>query len=152
MVNTGWDSWKTAVGLGLTMAAPPSQAVIDARSTGARLTGRRRPVVALALTVILATVCILFVQGARAWGFAADRHRRAQEIAAREPYLYQQLSDSDAVLESQRRIYMERFRRREVQLRQRDQDVAALQERLVTMQSPCATVDRGLTGVWHRVD
>jgi hypothetical protein len=95
---------------------------------------RRRAVVTLAVVVMVATVGVLFVQGARAWG-SADRHRRAQEIAAREPYLYRQLADRDAVFESQRRIYTERFRRLEEQLRQREQDVAVLRERLVTMQS-----------------
>jgi uncharacterized protein HemX len=100
------------------------------------LSVRRRAVVTLALVVVLATVGVLFVQGARAWGFAADRQRRAQEIVARESYLYQELANRDAVLESQRRIYMERFRGLEAQLRQREQDVAALRERLVTMRSP----------------
>ncbi len=94
---------------------------------------RRRAVVTLAVVVVLATVGVLFVQGARAWGFAADRQRRAQEIVARESYLYRELANRDAVLESQRRIYMERFRRLEAQLRQREQDVAVLRERLVTI-------------------
>jgi hypothetical protein len=93
----------------------------------------RRAVIALGLTVTLATV--LTVQGARAWGSAADRHRRSGEIAAREPYLYQQLANRDAVLESQRRIYVERVRTLEAQIRQREQDVAVLRERLVMMQS-----------------
>ncbi len=99
---------------------------------------RRRAVVTLAVVVVLATVGVLFVQGARAWGFAADRQRRAQEIVARESYLYRELANRDAVLESQRRIYMERFRSLEAQLRQREQDVAVLRERLVTitMRSP----------------
>lgn len=95
---------------------------------------RRRAVVTLAVVVMVATVGVLFVQGGRAWG-SADRHRRAQEIVAREPYLYRQLANRDAVLESQRRIYTERFRRLEAQLRQREQDVAVLRERLITMQS-----------------
>jgi hypothetical protein len=93
-------------------------------------TVRRRAVAALALAVMLATVCILFVHSARAWGFAADRHRRAREIAARESYLYQLLADRDAVFESQRRIYIERFRRLEAQIRQREQDVVVLRARL----------------------
>ena len=94
---------------------------------------RRRAVVTVAVVVVLATVGVLFVQGARAWGFAADRQRRAQEIVARESYLYRELANRDAVLESQRRIYMERFRSLEAQLRQREQDVAVLRERLVTI-------------------
>jgi len=92
---------------------------------------RRRAVVTLAVVVMMATVGVLFVQGAR----AADGHRRAQESVARESYLYQQLANRDAVLESQRRIYMERFRRLEAQLRGREQDLAVLSERLVTMGS-----------------
>ena len=93
---------------------------------------------------MLATVCVLFIQGARAWGFAADRHRRVQETAARESYLYQQLASRDAVFESQRRIYMERFRRLEGQLREREQDVAVLRARLRPMG------DQGRAGVQDR--
>jgi hypothetical protein len=90
----------------------------------------RRAVVTLAVVVIVATVGVFLVQGAR----AADGQRRAKESVARESYLYQQLANRDAVLESQRRIYMERFRGLEAQLRGREQDVAVLSERLVTMQ------------------
>ena len=75
----------------------------------------------LAVTI----VCIVLIQGARAWGSAADRNRRAHEIAAREPDLYRQLADRDAILESQRRIYMERFRKLEAQVRDRDRVAAA---------------------------
>lgn len=97
---------------------------------------RRRAVVTLAVVVMVATVGVLFyVQGSRAWGFTADRHRQAQEIVARESYLHRQLASRDAVLESQRRIYTERVRRLEAQLRQREQDIAVLREHLVTMQS-----------------
>lgn len=63
-------------------------------------------------------------------GRVVDRNRRAHEIAAREPGLYRQLADRDALLESQRRIYMERFRRLEAQIRDREHDVAALRARL----------------------
>ena len=95
----------------------------------------RRTVVTVALVLMVAVVGVLSVQSARAWGFTTDRHRRAQEMVARESYLYRQLANQDAVLESQRRIYMERFRRLEAQLQQRDDDVAVLRERLGTMQS-----------------
>ena len=92
---------------------------------------RRRAIVTLAVVVVVVTVGILLlVQGAR----AADGQRRAKESVARESYLYRQLANRDAVLESQRRIYMERFRGLEAQLRGREQDVAVLSERLVTMQ------------------
>jgi hypothetical protein len=103
----------------------------------------RRAVVTLTVVFIVATVGVLFVQGAWAWGLAADRHRRARESVARESYLYQQLANRDAVLESQRRIYMERFRRLEAQLWERDQDVAGLRGKLVTIQSQRAILDQG---------
>jgi hypothetical protein len=89
-----------------------------------------RAMVTVARVVVVATVCILLIQGARAWGSANDRNRRAHEIAAREPALYRQLAARDAVLESQRRIYMERLRRLEAQIRDREHDVAALRARL----------------------
>jgi uncharacterized protein HemX len=111
---------------------------------------RRRAVVTLAVVVMVATVGVLFVQGARAWGSAADRHRRAQESVAHESYLYRQLANRDAVLESQRRVYMERFRGLEAQLRQREQDVAVLREHVVALQSQRAIVDQGPIGVHAR--
>jgi len=87
---------------------------------------RRRTAVGLALTVTL-----IFLGAARAWSVAAEGHRRVQESEAHRSYLYRQLADKDAVLESQRRIYMERFRRLEAQVREREQDVAVLRARLV---------------------
>ena len=108
---------------------------------------RRRALVTLAVVLILASIAVLFARAAWAWGLAADRHRRAQESVARESYLYQQLSNRDAILESQRRRYMERVRRLEAQLRERERDLAALRERLVTGQSQRTTADQG-----HRVD
>ena len=53
---------------------------------------------------------------------------------ARESSLYRQLANQDGVIEAQRRIYIERFRRLEAQLQQRDEHVAVLRERLATMQ------------------
>lgn len=89
-----------------------------------------RAIVIVGWVVVVATVCMLLIQGARAWGSAADQNRRAHEIAAREPDLYRQLAGRDAILESQRRIYMERFRKLEAQVRDRERDVAALRARL----------------------
>ena len=77
--------------------------------------------------ILLASLGIIFVQGA--WAWTTDRWR-TQATAARESSLYAQLANRDGVLESQRRIYMERFRRLEEQLRERDQDVAVLRSRL----------------------
>jgi hypothetical protein len=76
---------------------------------------RRGPVIAL---VCMATLAL--VSGARALSVSADGHRR----------------DRDAVLESQRRIYVERVRRLEVQVREREQDIAALRARLWGYDSP----------------
>jgi AcrR family transcriptional regulator len=76
-------------------------------------------------------VTLTLLGGARACSVAADGHRRAQESEAHQSSLYQQLADKDAVLESQRRMYMERFRRLEAQVRQRENDVAVLRAHLV---------------------
>jgi hypothetical protein len=78
--------------------------------------------------VCMATLTL--VGGARALSVAADGHRRAQENAVHQSYLYRQLADRDAVLESQRRIYIDRFRRLEARIRDREQDIAALRARL----------------------
>jgi uncharacterized protein (UPF0335 family) len=79
---------------------------------------------------------LALVSGARALSVSADGHRRAQEDAAHQSYLYRQLTDRDAVLESQRRIYVERFRRLEAQVRERDQDIVVLRARLGGYDSP----------------
>ena len=89
-----------------------------------------RALAVAARVVVVATVCVLLIQGARASGSATDRNRRAHELSARESTLYRQLADRDAIFESQRRIYMERFRRLEAQVRDRERDVAVLRSRL----------------------
>jgi tRNA C32,U32 (ribose-2'-O)-methylase TrmJ len=100
------------------------------------MSGRRAAAVGL---TVLATLGL--VSGARAWSVAADSHRRSEEHHAYQSYLNRQLAHRDAVLESQRRIYMERFRRLEAQVRQREQDVAALRARLRT--HPAASAPDG---------
>lgn len=102
------------------------------RSGPTRPATTRRTLVALGLALMVASLLGLFIEGARARSFAADRHRRAQEIEARELLdLYRQLTNSDAVLESQRWIYIERFRKLEAQIQQKDQQIFALRARLV---------------------
>ncbi len=105
------------------------------KSSRVRPATRRRTLVALGVALMVASLLVLFIEGARARSFAADRHRRAQEIEARELDLYRQLKNSDAVLESQRRIYIERFRKLEAQIQQKDQQIFALRARLVTITS-----------------
>lgn len=94
-----------------------------------------RTLVALAVVFMVASLLILFVSGAGGRGFAADRLRRAQEIETQVAHLYRQLAAKDAVLESQRRIYMERFRRLEAHIRQKEQEIATLRARLATITS-----------------
>jgi len=65
------------------------------------------------------------VWGAAGRSFGADRLRRA-EIEAREVHLYQRLANGEAVLEGQRQISMERFRRLEARIRQKDEEINAL--------------------------
>jgi len=82
---------------------------------------------------VIGLVCmaaLTLVGGARALSVSADGHRRAGENAAHQSYLYRQLADKDAVLESQRRVYIDRFRRLEAQVREREQDIAVLRARL----------------------
>lgn len=61
---------------------------------------------------------------------AADGVRRV-EAQVREEHLYRQLSNRDAILESQRRIYLERIRRLEAALLGKDQELSALRTRAV---------------------
>ncbi len=78
----------------------------------------------------MASLLVLFVENARARSADAERHRRAQEIEAREPELHRQLADQAGVLESQRQIYIERFRRLEAQVRLQVQEIVELRARL----------------------
>lgn len=80
-----------------------------------------------------ASLLILLAWGAVGRSSAADRVRRA-EIEAREAHLYQRLANAEAVLESQRQIYMERFRRLEVRIRQKDEEINALRTRALRVE------------------
>jgi hypothetical protein len=79
---------------------------------------------------VVASLLVFLVWGVVQRSVAADRVRRA-EVEVREGHLYRQLSNRDAVLDSQRRIYLERIRRLEAQLREKDQEVSALRTRAV---------------------
>jgi hypothetical protein len=96
----------------------------------------RRPLVTLGFGLMMVCLLVLFFEGMRARGSASDRHRRAQEIEAREVDLYRQLTDKAAVLESQRQIYIARFRRLEAQIREKEQDIFILRARLMITSSP----------------
>jgi hypothetical protein len=78
-----------------------------------------------AATLTLASLLVLLLWGAVERSAAAERLRRAASDA-REVHLSRQIADRTAVLESQRRIYVERFRKLEVQIRQKDQEIARL--------------------------
>jgi hypothetical protein len=84
-------------------------------------------------TLGLVTVLVFFVWGVGGLGFAGDRLRRAEETESREGHLYRRIAERDAVLETQRRIYMERFRKLETELRQREQEIIAMRARLSTV-------------------
>ena len=89
----------------------------------------RGPTVRQCAAVSLAfVVTVTLLGGARAWSVA---QRRAHASEAHQSYLHRQLADRDAIFESQRQIYMERFRRLEAEVREREQDLAALRARLV---------------------
>ena len=81
----------------------------------------------------LASVLVFFVWGVGGLGFASDRVRRAGETDTREGHLYRRIAERDAVLESQRRIYMERFRKLETELRQKEQELITMRARLSTL-------------------
>jgi hypothetical protein len=89
-----------------------------------------RPYPTLGLTIMLVT--LMLIGGGHAWSAWAQDQRRLQESEVRQSHLHRQIIDRDAVFESQRRIYMERFRRLEGQVRDREQDVVVLRARLAT--------------------
>ena len=89
-------------------------------------TRRRLTVWTLAFTG--ASLLILLAWGVVGGNSAADRVRRS-EIEAREAHLYQRLANGEAVLESQRQIYIERLRRLEVLIFQKDEEINSLRNR-----------------------
>ncbi len=93
----------------------------------------RRTLMAWILAFAGASLLVVFVLGAVGRSFAADRVRRA-EIETREAHLSRRVANAEAVLESQRRIYMERFQRLEAQIRQKDEQIDALRTRAVRVE------------------
>jgi hypothetical protein len=88
------------------------------------------------LPFVAAVVLVLLIWGiGRSW--ATNSVHRA-EVEAREVHLYQQLSNRDGVLESQRRIYIERIRKLEAQIRQKEQEISALRTRSSALSPPTA--------------
>jgi hypothetical protein len=85
----------------------------------------------LGLTILVGA--LLLAESARAREFAHEGHRRAQESEAREAALTRQLTNQAGVLESQRQIYMRRFRGFEALVRQKDRDILRLRARLATI-------------------
>lgn len=75
-----------------------------------------------------ASLLVLLAWGAVGGSSAADRVRRA-EIEARELHLYQRLANGEALLESQRQIYIERLRRLEALIFQKDEEISSLRDR-----------------------
>jgi hypothetical protein len=93
-----------------------------------RPSSTRRSLITWTLAFTGASLLILLAWGAVGGSFAADRVRRA-EIEAREGHLYQRLANGEAILESQRKIYMERFRRLEARIRQKEEEINVLRIR-----------------------
>lgn len=98
----------------------------------ARPLSRRRTSLMVRLALVVASVLILFSGWASGSNVATARVRRAQEIETREERLYRRLADKDGVLESQRRIYVQRLRGLEDQIRRKDQEITDLRNRLAT--------------------
>jgi hypothetical protein len=90
---------------------------------------------------VVASLLVFLVWGVVQRSVAADRVRRA-EVEAREGHLYRQLSNRDAILESQRRIYLERIRRLEAELREKDQPMSVSRTRAAQpMQGPAGSTE-----------
>ena len=77
------------------------------------MSGRR-----IVVAFVAAGLLIIILHDLQEAGFAADRLKRIQELEAREVHLYEQLAQKDAQRESQRRIYIDRLRKSETELRE----------------------------------
>lgn len=72
--------------------------------------------------------------------FPRDSVKRIHELQAGQRALYAQLAHKDALLESQRRIYVERLRRIERFLLAKEQELVRLQTRLSELRQEAATI------------
>jgi hypothetical protein len=118
------------------IAIPPVTRVPDSAEPGTRPTR-----VSWLYVVAVAGLLVFLVAATVQRSVAADRVRRA-EVEAREGHLYRQLSNRDAILESQRRIYLERIRRLEAELRGKDQAMSVSRPRAAQpMQGPAGSTE-----------
>jgi uncharacterized protein YlxW (UPF0749 family) len=84
-----------------------------------------RSLLAWTLAFTGASLLVLLAWAAVGRSSAGDSVRRA-EIEAREVHLYQRLANGEAILESQRQIYIERLRRLEALIFQKDEEINSL--------------------------
>lgn len=88
-------------------------------------------VVVVSSAVTAGVVLGLQILGSSA--FPRDDAKRIHELQARQRALHAQLAHKDALLESQRRIYVERLRRFERFLLAKEQELVRLQTRLAEL-------------------
>jgi hypothetical protein len=87
---------------------------------------RRKAIIGTFIAAGLLIILLLDLPGAR---LAADRLKRVHELETREARLYEQLAEKDAHREAQRKIYIDRIRKGEAQLREHAQEILALRGR-----------------------
>lgn len=117
------------------MALPVSVSIRDWRPV-ARLPALPASWWALGLVVASSAVTAGVVLGLlilSSSAFPRDDVKRIHELQARQRALYTQLAHKDALLESQRRIYVERLRRFERFLLAKEQELTRLQTRLAEL-------------------
>lgn len=89
----------------------------------------------IAWTLVFTGVSLLILLGWGALGRSvAAGHVRRTEIETRELHLYQRLANGEAILESQRQVYMERFRKLEALIRQKDEEINTLRTRALSVE------------------
>ena len=84
----------------------------------------------IAVAIVATGLLITLFQDFRGGALAAGRLKRIHELEAREVQLYEQLAQKDAQRESQRRVYVNRIRKGEAQLREHTQEIMTLRSRL----------------------
>jgi hypothetical protein len=89
----------------------------------------RRRAITVAFIAASVLILLLLLQDLRGARLAADRLKRIHELEAREAQLYEQLAQKDAQREVQRRIYVDRIRKGEAQLRENAVEITTLRAR-----------------------
>ena len=90
----------------------------------------RRFRIGLALTACASGLLVMIVQPITPARFGSDQVKRLAELESRQASLYQALAGKDQLFQNERRNYVDRIKKRDELLHQREQTIMLLRSRL----------------------